>query len=330
VELGGGERGSLGRVVPPLASLASHAGERLTGHGRLFAILHSTVNVEQKLEQLYAALAEMQVTEKLFSIKPTTKSVGNQIVSSIDFTMGTDRATAANRVTLLLNNIACLKDHLKSWCTKNGKQFTGDQLIDSNRDVAIIHDLWNLDKHAELNGPSRSGLSPRLLQPAQTSLTFKSGGPEPTVITIPFFEGGLIRTQGEVSLRIVAPVVDKNGKQLGDLEPISLRAVAAWEAEFVKAGMTLVPPPERQKEYARLSGQLQAIGLRYKAELPTGATSLLMKVNDGMVLVEVYDKIGRKIGDLPDQKTSSALRDALQNTFQFAISPDHDGVVAII
>jgi len=113
-------------------------------------------------------------------------------------------------------------------------------------------------------------------------------------------------------------------------ELISLRAVAAWEAEFVKAGIRLVPAPERQKEYARLSGLLQAIGLRYKTELPSGATSLLMKVSDGKVLIEVYDEMGKKIGDIPDAKTSGALRGTLQNTFQVAISPDHDGVVAII
>jgi hypothetical protein len=98
--------------------------------------------------------------------------------------------------------------------------------------------------------------------------------------------------------RIVATVAGKDGKPLGELEAISLRAVPAWEAEFVKAGMTLVPPPERQKEYTRLSGLLQAIGLRYKAEFPSGATSLLMKVNDGKVQVEVYDRVGRKIGDV--------------------------------
>jgi hypothetical protein len=287
------------------------------------------VSIEQKLAQLYAALAEMQVTEKLSSIKPTTKIAGNQFVTSIDFTKGTDRATAANRVSLLLNNIACLKDHLKSWCKKNGKPFTGDQFINSNRDAAIIHDLWNLDKHAELNR-SRSGLSPRLLQDARTTLAFKGGGQVPPMVTIPLFGSGKTQAQGEASLRIVATVVDKDGKPIGDLEAISLRAVAAWEAEFVKAGMTLVPPSERQKEYARLSGLLQAIGLRYKAELPSGATSLLMKVNEAKVQVEVYDRMGKKIGDIPDDKTSSALREALQNTFQSAISPDHDGVVAII
>jgi hypothetical protein len=106
--------------------------------------------------------------------------------------------------------------------------------------------------------------------------------------------------------------------------------VAAWEAEFVKAGMKLTPPSDRQREYARLSGQLQAIGLRYKSELPGDATSLLMKVSDRKVTVEVYDRMGKKIGDIPNDQTSTALRDALQNTFQYSISPDHDGVVAII
>jgi hypothetical protein len=42
------------------------------------------LTIEQKLEQLYAALAEMQVTEKLSSIKPTTVVSGNRFVTSID------------------------------------------------------------------------------------------------------------------------------------------------------------------------------------------------------------------------------------------------------
>jgi hypothetical protein len=124
--------------------------------------------------------------------------------------------------------------------------------------------------------------------------------------------------------------VDKDDNPLGNLEAISLRAVAAWEAELIKAGITLVRPPERQKEYARLSGLLQAIGLRFKAELPSGASSLLLKVTEGKVLTEVFDNKGKKIGTIPDEKTSSALRGALQNMFQNAISPDHDGVVAIV
>lgn len=285
------------------------------------------MNIEQKLQQMYAALRELKVTNKV-PLKPTMKRVGNRFAATIDFTKVTDDATAANRVSLLLNNIACLKDHLKVWCKKNGKSFTGDDLIDHNKDVGIIHDLWNLEKHGELKR-SRSGLWPKFARPPRTSLMFK-GGPEPASVTIPMFQGGVIQATGDASFRISTSVVDKDGENLGDLEDIALRAVAAWEAEFVKAGMKLTPPPDRQREYAKLSGQLQVIGLRYKSELPTGATSLLMKVNDRKVSVEVYDRMGKKIGDIPDDNTSSALRDALENTFQYSISPDHDGVVAII
>ena len=112
--------------VPFSHYIATSSG--IVSRKRYFVILRSIVNIEQKLEQLYAALADMQVTEKLLSLKPTTKIAGNQFVTSIDFTKGTNRPTAENRVTLLINNIACLKDHLKSWCKKNGKPFTGDQL----------------------------------------------------------------------------------------------------------------------------------------------------------------------------------------------------------
>ena len=106
--------------------------------------------------------------------------------------------------------------------------------------------------------------------------------------------------------------------------------MAAWESEFVKAGLKIVPPPERQKEYERLSGLLQAIGIRFRAELPSGATSLLLKLNDGSFLVEVYDRMGTKIGDIPQDQTSTGLREALRQTFYGEVSPDHDGVIAII
>jgi hypothetical protein len=289
----------------------------------------SSPTIEQKLEQLYAALAEMRVTEKLASMKPTRVASDGRFATTFDFTKIEKPATAANRVSTLVSNIASLKDHLHAWCRKNGKPETGDRLINSNRDVAIIHDLWNLDKHAELNRPSRSGLVPRL-QPAHTTLEFKVTTSEETpLIAIPVFSGP-IQAHGDANVRITATVVDKDGNSLGDIEPICLRAVAAWQAEFVKAGLRIVLSPEQQKEYTRLSGQLQAIGIRHRAELPCGTTSLLMKVTDGNVLVEVYDRMGKKIGDIPDGKTSSALRGVLQQTFQSAISPDQDGVIAII
>jgi hypothetical protein len=91
-----------------------------------------------------------------------------------------------------------------------------------------------------------------------------------------------------------------------------------------------MPTPEQQRLYTRLSGQLQAIGLHHFGELPSGATSLLMKVKGGKVIVECHDGHGKNIGTLPNDKTSAALRSDLDRTFSQSVSPDPDGVVAII
>jgi hypothetical protein len=55
-----------------------------------------------------------------------------------------------------------------------------------------------------------------------------------------------------------------------------------------------------------------------------------MKVSNGKVLVEAYDQHGKVIGTVPNEKTSSAFRSELERAFSQAVSPDPDGVIAII
>jgi len=194
------------------------------------------MGIEQKVEQMYKALEAMEVTEKLASVKPEFRCEGTSFAVRFDFKSGTDTATAANRVSQLLANIACLKDHLKVWCDKNGKPFAGDALINSNRDVAIVHDLWNLDKHGELK-KSRSGLFPHFLHPPHTSIVLKGGAGKQPMLQIPVF-GGPMQVKDGASLRISASVIDKDGNALGDFENICEKAVDAWETEFKKVGLT--------------------------------------------------------------------------------------------
>src|ERR1700722_9806056 len=181
------------------------------------------MGIEQKVEQMYKALEAMEVTEKLASVKPEFRRAGMSFAVKFDFKKGTDTATAANRASQLLANIACLKDHLKVWCDKNGKPFAGDALIDANRDVAIVHDLWNFDKHSELKR-SRSRLFPRFLDPPHTSMVFKGGVGKQPMLQIPVF-GGPMQVKDGASLRITATVIDKDGNALGDFENICEKAV---------------------------------------------------------------------------------------------------------
>ena len=85
-----------------------------------------------------------------------------------------------------------------------------------------------------------------------------------------------------------------------------------------------MPTPEQQREYARLSGQLQSMGQRYFKELPHSTVSLVLTVNQGKVLVEAYDRMRRKLGDIPNQWTSSGFRSESENAFGKLTLPDEN------
>jgi hypothetical protein len=88
--------------------------------------------------------------------------------------------------------------------------------------------------------------------------------------------------------------------------------------------------PEQQQEYARLAGQLQSIGQRYFKELPHGAVSLVLTLNEGHVLVEAYDRMGRKLGDIPNHWTSEAFRTELENAFAGVALPDENVTTTVV
>lgn len=84
--------------------------------------------------------------------------------------------------------------------------------------------------------------------------------------------------------------------------------------------------PEQQRE---LSAQLQSIGQRHFSELPHASASLVLTVNEGKVLVEAYDRMGRKLGDLPNQWSSSDLRSELEAAFAQLTLPDENIVATV-
>jgi hypothetical protein len=98
------------------------------------------------IRQMHASLDAI-ATEDLSGVKPQLETGPTYVSMNVDF----------NAATLLIANIASLKDHLKAWCKLKGVPFNGDALINSNNAVALIHDLWNVDKHAELTSKPRSG-----------------------------------------------------------------------------------------------------------------------------------------------------------------------------
>ena len=196
--------------------------------------------LDRKIRQMHASLDAI-ATEDLSGVEPQLETGPTYVSMSVDFNADSDQIQLANAATLLVANIASLKEHLKAWCKLKGVHFNGDALINSNNAVALIHDLWNVDKHAELTSKPRSGSIPELRDIRQAlvlstgteagSGAFYSMDPRTGKVTTGSSGGGSMK------LSLTAQVVDKDGHSLGELSYLCTEAVAAWEKEFAAVGV---------------------------------------------------------------------------------------------
>ncbi len=88
-------------------------------------------------------------TDDLWMIRPEFESSNGRVYTMVDYNRSSDRIALANAASLLIANIASIKDHLKVWCKKQNVPFHGDALINSDKTGALVHDLSNTDKHAQ-------------------------------------------------------------------------------------------------------------------------------------------------------------------------------------
>ena len=195
--------------------------------------------LDRKIRQMHAALAGL-ATDDLATIQPQIAVADGYVYTKVDFNQNSDPIALANAASLLIANIASIKDHLKVWCNKQNVPFQGDALINSNRTVALVHDLWNTDKHAELNS-SRSGYKPRL-KDLKTALSISAGtaagggaffsiDPRTGKVTTGTSGGGAVQ------LALDAQIVDEAGNVLGDFTKTCTEAVEAWSNALSAAGV---------------------------------------------------------------------------------------------
>ncbi len=196
--------------------------------------------MEKKIKQMHAALGAMS-SDDVRAVLPEITRTDAYTQINMDFNKGTDAIDLANAASLLVANIASLKDHLKAWCKKNGSMFNGDALINSNKAVALIHDLWNVDKHAELTTAPRSGHVPKLID-LKKSLTLTTGteaGASVMYQMDPRTGGVTVQTSGSGSAKIQVSgrIVDATGGFLADFHQTCVDAIEAWQRELIAAGV---------------------------------------------------------------------------------------------
>ena len=198
--------------------------------------------LDRKLRQMHAALAGL-TNNNLSAIQPQITHADSYVYAKVDFNQNSDPIELANIASLLVANIASLKDHLKAWCKKQGVPFHGDTLINTNKSVALIHDLWNIDKHAELNSSPRSGCTPKI-QGITTALAISAGteagggaffSMDPRTGKVTTGTSGA----GTVQLALIAQITDELGSNLGDFTQICTEAAEAWAVTLRTAGVPL-------------------------------------------------------------------------------------------
>lgn len=193
--------------------------------------------LEQRLNRLHAALDDASAgAVPLFQWQ---QEGSDQHI--VDFSQSRSTAQLANILGVLIGNIASLKDHLKAWCQENNRTFNGEKLIDTNRDVAVIHDLWNRDKHGALSRP-RSGYRPMLQHITQSIEVSSLNGEGSSLEGITDTETGETRLRpgpnSKLALVVDAEIVDESGEPLGMLLNVCDRAIDAWTSAFKIAGFT--------------------------------------------------------------------------------------------
>jgi len=200
--------------------------------------------LDRKIRQMHLALGDLEKSD-LSQLKSTVVEDKGGFYRELDFNQGQSDAQLANTAYLLISNIASLKDHLKAWCKKHGTNFEGDKLINGNVDVATIHDLWNIDKHAELNRAPRSGRIPRLenLRQDLKLSTGTSANSSALFMMDPRTGKMISQTTGsaKITLSINADVIDENGDRIGDFAKMCEDATGAWEETLLAAGVPIPP-----------------------------------------------------------------------------------------
>jgi len=201
--------------------------------------------LDRKIRQMHEALGSLEKKD-LSTLEVTRGLSENGYYVKLDFSQNMSEQKLYNVFTLLIANIACMKDHLKVWCNSNGRSFNGEELINTNTDVAIIHDLWNIDKHLSLSNRPRSGFTPKIDNLKQ-ALSLSTGTDDGSfaMFSMDPITGKFIQQSGNggsVSLVISGDVLDENGTRIGDFLKICEKAVSAWERELVAAGINIPIP----------------------------------------------------------------------------------------
>ena len=187
-----------------------------------------------RIKRIYSAIDALEETD-LDSFEPTVIREGNTIVIRQNFEGDLSEEELSNLAHLMIYNIANLYGHLKKWAARNNAKVSEvDKVFNSSREIKIIQDLSNNDKHGypPRNG-GHSGISPKI-EKFTRGLQFTSVSQEG------FDSSGKPKFIGKgMAVVISGEISDAKGQIIGNLHLIAKKALEAWEVFVSNFGIKL-------------------------------------------------------------------------------------------
>lgn len=169
-------------------------------------------------------------------VRPTAIGSDEILVSNLNEGVAND--TLDLQISAILASIGSMKDYLDDWCEMTSRPKMGDAVINSNRDVALVHDLWNVDKHARLKRKPRSGFVPHLRDVSRIlEISESEAGGGAYLAVNPYT--GEVSTHGNAEMVLFAIIADEDENYVDDFRAVCNRAIDIWVSAMKDAGVPL-------------------------------------------------------------------------------------------
>jgi hypothetical protein len=185
----------------------------------------------KRIELMYTALgATIDRNPDHLDAKVWTSQDGRLRTLFYDSRDGRSDLQLEKEIQSVIHNVASLRDHAKVWLKCRGREATiVEDTIRASRALQIITDLWNTDKHKELDRPPWSGMRPQLRNIHCTTPITGRGGTGVWHTWSPATGKHSTNAPESIARVIDADVVDEQGRRVGGLHELILKAVDDWE-----------------------------------------------------------------------------------------------------
>ena len=198
--------------------------------------------LSQRIHRIYSSIKAVEETNPN-KLKATVITTGKCIGVFQDFRGGLNDAELSNLAHMLISNIANLRDHLRKWAVKNGKDKEKvNEAFNQSLELQIIKDLSDNDKHGY---PRRNGgyskKYPQLVN-IDRIMQLKTQAKKGSTIGMTLGAGGAPKFFGDGTAKaiVTGDVVDNKNNRIGDLHEIAAKAVEAWEQLLADFGLIAI------------------------------------------------------------------------------------------